>query len=261
MTKFGLGSSSIDYTLYQPTPKTGRKRSFSQSKLDNFLTPNSSSGECLLSDSVLSLSNSKKPRPFSLVTKKSGKSKKKKNRKLSSSSKMATPTSAKAKKKKKERKLSKSCSTPATPKSPVAVNIHGQTYSSVTTPKSPRNKAEALKVLNKAKRFKQMDLKKSVINKNDMSPAELEALKERQEQERQRKVAQLEEEKRKRDEEKKEREEERRKMREERMRQIREQQEQQRLEKLKKIEWLKPREDLTCEDSVVSGKVHRGGNG
>ena len=107
----------------------------------------------------------------------------------------------------------------------------------MNTPKSPRTKAEALKVLNKAKRFKQMDLKKSIFNASELKPAELESMKERKRLERERMAAIVEEKKRKR--------------REERLRQLREQQEQRRLDKLKKKEWLKPREDLTCEDSMV----------
>lgn len=243
MTKFDLGVSHIDFTLYQRTPKSSRKRSLSQSRLDTFLVPNSSSRVCLLSDNVLSESSTTKPRPLTHVTKGSAgttKKKKKKSKKLSLLSGMTTPTSAKGKQKQKVRKLSKSCSTPSTPMSPVTVNNHTQVYCAVSTPKSPRNKAEALKVLNKAKRFKQMDLKKSVIHASDLRPAELEALKEKKKQESERRAAMLEENKRKR--------------REDRMRLIREQQELRRMEKLKKKEWLKPREDLMCEDSLVGGE-------
>ena len=45
---------------------------------------------------------------------------------------------------------------------------------------------------------------------------------------------------------------EREKNKEERTRKLMEQKEQRRMEKRKKLEWMKPREDILCEDSKVS---------
>ena len=239
MTKFDLGTSSIDPLSYQRTSRYGRKRSSTQSRLDNFITPSSSMWKSLSCDASLCESSSKKPRPLSLVNKKLVAKKKKMKRKISDSSKTTTPTSAKIKQVKEKKVICKSLSIPTTPKSPLAVVIHSQSYCAVTTPKSPQTKAKALKVLNKAKRFKQMDLKKSLVNTNELRVEELEALLERNRQERQRKAALVEEERKKR--------------KEDRLRQVLAQKEQRQLEKLKRIEWLKPREDMLCEDSVVGG--------
>lgn len=102
---------------------------------------------------------------------------------------------------------------------------------------------EALKVLNKAKKFKQMDLKKSVVKGDLQCPLTLEELTEmrrRAEEERQRRALLQELEKKQK--------------KEERLQKLRELYEQRRLEKQRQKEWLKPREDLLLihEDSKVS---------
>ena len=289
MKKFNLGPSSIDFNAFLVTPRTGRKRSVSQSKLENFNTPNGTASNSIMSPSTMVPSGTKKSRPSSLSAKKSTPRSNKKGKKRGSvSSKKATPTSAKGKKNKKKpkkgKKMSKSASTPATLKSPpitlksssstpkshsVAAVPQNQNFPAVTPPplspshptKSPRSKAEALKLLNKAKRFKQMDLKKSVVKKN-LTPEQLVALKELKERDRQRKAEEerkkkederrrKEEERRRKEEERKERKEEERKEREEERRRLKEE----RMKtKLRELEWLKPREDLACEDSLVSKK-------
>jgi hypothetical protein len=104
--------------------------------------------------------------------------------------------------------------------------------------KSPQGKSEALKVLQKAKKFKQMDLKNSMIKKSSLTPIELAELKLNAEFERQRRAAMLEEEKQRR--------------KEMRLRRLKEQQEQRRLEKQRLKELLKPMEDLLCKNSKVS---------
>jgi hypothetical protein len=98
---------------------------------------------------------------------------------------------------------------------------------------------EALKVLNKAKKFKQMDLKKNLVvqEKRTLTEEELAIMRRLQEEERQRKIAQREAEKLKR--------------KEERLKKLRELQEQRRLEKLRQKELMKPREDLLCDNSKV----------
>lgn len=101
---------------------------------------------------------------------------------------------------------------------------------------------EALKVLNKAKKFKQMDLKKSVVKGDLQCPLTLEELTEmrrRGEEERQRRALLLELEKKQK--------------KEERLQKLRELYEQRRQEKQRQKEWMKPREDLLLlnEDSKV----------
>jgi len=248
------------------TPKSGRKRSISQSKLDNF-TPNGTASESLLcAGGTLSVAPvTKKRRSASLSAKRKSSASAKRGRKPGSTPKKTPKGSSakKSKKVKKERKTSKSFSSPTTPKSPLATS--NSLYGSAVTPtvqpltKSPRSKASALKVLNKAKKFKQMDLKKNVMRKKDLTPEELAALKEIKERERKKKADEekrkreeerlrKEEERRRREEEKKERKEEVKKEREEERRRLREERMN---KKLRELEWLKPREDLTCEDSLV----------
>lgn len=99
---------------------------------------------------------------------------------------------------------------------------------------------EAKKVLKKAKQLKQLDLKgkfaKKIPNKM-LSEAELAQMRIQAEQQRiKRIVDRLAEKERKK---------------EERLARLQKQKEQRRLEKLKKIEWLKPREDQLCDDSKV----------
>lgn len=103
--------------------------------------------------------------------------------------------------------------------------------------KSPQAKAEAQKALNKAKKFKQRDLKKCVVKRSSLDPIELAELRLKEEFERQRRLALLEEEKARR--------------KEQRMRRLREQQEKRRQAKIMQREWLKPREDMLCEDNKV----------
>lgn len=100
---------------------------------------------------------------------------------------------------------------------------------------------EALKVLNKAKRFRQMDLKKTVMKKSGLSEEELEELQRRAEEERRHLQEVWEAEKRRR--------------REERLEKLRVAQEQRRLERLKLKEMMKPREDTLCTDSKVGMKL------
>ena len=263
MKKYNLGPSSINFAVFAVTPKSGRKRSLSQSKLENFSTPNGAT-----SDSLLCAGGTLSIAPVTKKRRSSGKKKSstvaKRGRKSGTSA-AKTPKGSSAKKPKKvkrERKSSKSFGSPTTPKSPLASNT---LYSSAVTPgaapltKSPRSKTSALKVLNKAKKFKQMDLKKNVVRKKDLSPEELAALKEVKERERKKKAEEekkkreeekmrREEERKRREEEKRERKEEVRKEREEERRRVREE----RIKmKMLELEWLKPREDLSCEDSLV----------
>ncbi len=266
VTKYNLGPSSIDFTAFVATPKAGRKRSLSQSKL-NVVAPNgvAASDSSLSTGGTLTRTGKKKGRR-SVGAKKSIQSAAKKGRKRSSvSSKKTTPTSVKKPKKakaKKERKLSKSASTPKSP--PLTSASHSVSNSAVaplsTPAKSPRRKTKAIKVLNKAKRYKQLDLHKSMVNEKDFTPEQLVALKELKERERLRKFEEekkkreeekrrKEEERKRREEKKRERKEEERKEREEERKRVREEREKKRLMEL---EWLKPREDLACEDSHVS---------
>ena len=103
--------------------------------------------------------------------------------------------------------------------------------------KTPRNHTEALRVLNKAKKFRQLDLKKSVVKRNGLTEEELAELQQRAEEERRRWLEVWEEEKRKR--------------REERMEKLRALQEQKRLERIRQREMMRPREDTLCTDSKV----------
>lgn len=221
MTKFELGESSIDFlSLPTPTRASSRKRSFSQSKLDSFFSPGSTPSSFSLSDSFLSGSSGKKPRLMSLVSSKSERRKSTSNKKKSSGGKLISKTPTKV------RKLPKST---LSSKSPMIFNNY--------TPSKSQTKAEVLKVLNKAKRFKQLDLKKSVFKKGDLNSTELKEMEVRTELERQRRALLWEEDKRRR--------------KEQRLGKLREQQERKRLERIRQREWLKPREDLFCEDSKV----------
>ena len=97
---------------------------------------------------------------------------------------------------------------------------------------------EALKVLNKAKKFKQLDLKSSLVHRDSQTPLsaeEFSELKKKYEEESRFLQRELEKQRRKED----------------RLRKLREAHEQKRLEKMKQKEWLKPREDTLCEDSKV----------
>ena len=211
MQQFDLGASSVSSDpLPSPSPSSrSRKRSYSQASLDSFLSPTDSG------------SAHKKPRPSSLDTssRKPSKGKKtpqKMRRKSSSSSgKSKTPSSG---------GLKFSRGTPKSPKVP-------------KSPKTPRNHTEALRVLNKAKKFRQMDLKKSVVRKAGLTEEELEELQRKAEEERRRWLEVWEEDKRRR--------------REERMERLRALQEQKRLEKLRQRELTRPREDTLCTDSKV----------
>ena len=113
-------------------------------------------------------------------------------------------------------------------------------HSPIRTPKTPRGRGEALKALNKAKKYKQLDLKKSVVKSSSKGPlteADLAELRRRAESERLLRIAQLEAEK------------ERRKA--VRLARLRETQELRRQERLRQREMLRPREDLLCQDSKV----------
>ena len=236
MQKFGLGPSSIDLNSmpsFSRPSRSCRKRLLSQSKLDSFFSPDSATpsapGTFSLSDSFLSMPSAKKRRPSSVSKSKSKSSAK---RKLSSGK--ATSKTPASSKKKKDRRASKTGS--KTPK----VQSPNKVPRSLSMPmKSPRGKSEALKALQKAKKYKQMDLKKSVVKRSLLSPIELAELKLKEEFERQRRAALLAEEKQQR--------------KELRMQRLKEQQEQRRLEKLRQKELLKPREDMLCEDSKVRG--------
>lgn len=99
---------------------------------------------------------------------------------------------------------------------------------------------EALKVLNKAKKFKQLDLKNSVVHrdtKEPLSAIEFAELKRKNEEDRLRRIQLWEAEKQRR--------------KEDRLKKIRETQEQKRQERMKQKEWLRPREDTLCTDSKV----------
>lgn len=209
--EFDLGVSSVSTDpLPGPSPsaRSSRKRSLSQASLDSFLSPTGTAP-------------SKRSRPSSLDTSKSKKGKKTPHKtRRKSSSKSKTPSSGSL-------KYSK-----GTPKSP---KVSGTPHSPKI--KTPRSHSEALKVLNKAKKFRQMDLKKSVVRKAGLSEEELAELTKRAEEERRRWLEVWEEEKRKR--------------REERSEKLRALHEQKRLEKLRQREMMRPREDTLCTDSKV----------
>ena len=199
--RFELGVSSVSSDpLPSPSPSSrSRKRSLSQANLDSFLSP---SGEV------------KRSRPASLNTG----SKHKKGKK--------TPHKTRRRSGHKSRTPSKKqkSQTPKTPRSP-------------KTPKTPRSHMEALKVLNKAKKFRQMDLKKSVVIKSGLSREELDEMQRKVDEERRRWKEVWEQEKMRR--------------REERIEKLRALQEQKRLERLRQKEMMKPREDTLCTDSKV----------
>ena len=243
--KFALGTSSNNFMSPLSPARSARKRSLSQSRLDSFFSPGSAAttpGLFSLSDTFIALpSTKKKQRRATSSSATKSKAKKPAKRRLS------TKASAAARKKKGDRRSSSAKSPPTTAATTptTSFKLHHSSNSkipkSLSSPsalKSPQSKTEALKLLNKAKKFKQMDLKNSLIKKHGLSAAELAELKMRVDLERQRRAAQLEEEKLRR--------------KELRARRLREQQERRRLERIRQKEWLKPREDLTCEDSKVS---------
>lgn len=94
-------------------------------------------------------------------------------------------------------------------------------------------------MLNKAKKFKQMDLKKNLVvqEKRVLTEEELAVMRRLQEEERLRKIAQ--------------REAEKNRKKEDRLKKLREQKEQRKLEILRQKELMKPREDLLCSNSKV----------
>lgn len=96
---------------------------------------------------------------------------------------------------------------------------------------------EALKALNKARKFKQMDLKKAMVRNVCLSEEEMAELRHRAEEEREKRMAAVEAEKQRK--------------KEERQRRIQEKWEKKRREKMRQVEWMKPREDMLCEDSKV----------
>ena len=100
-------------------------------------------------------------------------------------------------------------------------------------------------MLNKAKKFKQLDLKSSIVHKDSgipLSIEELTVLKKHMEEERDRRLLLKETEKQRK--------------KEARLRKLRETQELKRKERLEKEEWLKPREDTLCEDSKVGVSLY-----
>ena len=96
-------------------------------------------------------------------------------------------------------------------------------------------------MLNKAKRFRQMDLKKSVIMKSGLNQEELDEMQHRADEERRKWKEVWEEEKKKK--------------REERLEKLRAIAERKRLERLRQREIMKPREDTLCKDNKV-GHTH-----
>ena len=264
--KFGLGPSSVDLmSLASPTPtKSSRKRSYSQTSLETFVTPSGSNAS--LPSAALSggTSPKKRGRPTSLgsMSKRRSSSAKKprKSPKAPSGrgSKGVKKSTAKSPKRRKSTsKTPKSASkgaivfpkvgaSPGSPKkvlptAPVKVPKSPRTPKS---PQTPRSKLEALKALNKAKKFKQMDLKKNLVKqeKRTLTEEELAIIRKLAEEERLLKIALREAEKQKR--------------KEERQRKLHEQQEQRRLERMRQKELMKPREDLLCVNSKVSQSRH-----
>lgn len=216
MATFDLGESSRDLASLPSLMRPNRKRVMSQSKLDSFFSPNSSAFS--LSDSFLSMPSAKKKRRSTPA-----------KRRLSK-----TPSSSRRKDRRGGTKAGKS---------PTSRSPGSKVPKSMSLPlKSPLSKSEALKVLNKAKKFKQMDLKNAMLKQGSMGPIEMAEMRIKAEMERQRRVALLEEEKTRR--------------KEVRLRRIREQQARRRREKMKQREWLKPREDTTCNDSKVSVRTY-----
>ena len=210
-----MSSVSSD-PLPSPSPSSrARKRSLSQASLDSYLSP---TGEA------------KRSRPASLDTAKKAKKIHKSRRKSGGkhSSKSKTPSSGSSKNK---HKTPQAPHVPPTPQSP--------------TPKSPKTPAktprsshmEALKVLNKAKRYRQMDLKKSAVIRSELTQEELEELQRRADEEFRQWQEAWELEKRRR--------------REERMEKLRLAHEQKRLQQLRQKEMMKPREDTLVTDSKV----------
>lgn len=219
MQRFDLGVSSVSSDpLPSPSPSRSRKRTLSQASLDSFLSPNE---------------EGKRSRPASLdtstKTKRSKKTPHKSSRRKSGSksgSKSKTPSSTGGHKHRHKTPLSPNT---RTPRSPGVEKVSGKT---------PRSQMEALKVLNKAKKYRQMDLKKSVVKKSGLSREELEELERRADEERRHLQQMWEAEKIRR--------------REERLEKVRLTQELKRLERLKQKELMKPREDTLCIDSKVS---------
>lgn len=245
MEKFGLGPSSIDFTTLPSPFRSARKRSYSQSKLDSYFSPSGiPSGSFSLSDSFLAAKKSRLSSTSSSSTSKS-KAKKSIKRKLSAAGKN-TPGKTSSAKKKKDRRSSTTSATNKASKVTPSKAVPGKT-TPLQSPKSIKSPPSALKILNKAKKFKQLDLKNAVVTKKVLGPAELQELEAKRELERQRRAAQMEEEKKRR--------------KELRLRKLREQQEQKRLEKLRQKELLKPREDTLCKDSKVSRPLVKKGRG
>lgn len=170
-------------------------------------------------DSFFLTPHSKKMKPSSLLPLNYSKPKKKTSRKS-----VKTPGGSNRRKS----RASISSSTASTPKSPTK---------SSKAPKTPKSKGpvtpmsiEAKKALKKAK--KQLDLRKSLIKKKGGKFTEQEILEMRKQ-------------------DKIRREDEKEKVRQDKLRRKQELREKQKLEKQKQTEWLKPREDTLCEDSVV----------
>ena len=128
-------------------------------------------------------------------------------------------------------------SVPSTPKTPKTPKL--KPSNSGITPSS--SSIAAKKVIKKAKMMKQLDLKGKFakqVNKKFATEEEMVEARRQVEQLRLTKMAA--------------RLVEKEKIKEERTRKLMEQKEQRRMEKRKKLEWMKPREDLLCEDSKVS---------
>ena len=133
-------------------------------------------------------------------------------------------------------------------KSPKKRLLKRSSLSDSTTSKTPIKKktpnkistnsllSEAKKILKKTKNLKQMDVRKSLIKKRSVS-GEGGLLKERRksfDELRARRLTDKE------------------KIKQDRIRRNQEMREKRKKERLKQIEWMKPREDLLCEDSKVS---------
>ena len=224
MKKYSLGPSPIDLrdiTSSSGTPlssSTSKKRNLSQASIDDFVTPSSAS---------------KKSRPASLLS--FGSEVKIPKRTPVSNKKSKSSSNKKKSPKKNVKALKLRTSSPQKPlKSPLKA---------ARPPKSPHSSSvskEALKLLNKAKKMKQMDLRKSIvkaITDLPLSDAEFQDMKKRGDEEKEWKEVL------------KEFEQQRKKT--ERLKRLQEVTKRRKLERLRQRELLKPREDMLCKDSKV----------
>lgn len=210
--KFSLGPLSQDFisVLSSPTLNSDKKRNLAQASLDNFFSPGS---------------GSEPKRPKSLNTPEGSSSKAKgSSRKAGKLKKTPKGKGVGKGKKLKSQALGADAVGASTPK--------------MNGPKTPQSfsvgKMEALKALNRAKKMKQMDLKRSVHKKETSKHVTEAEWHEMQQKVDAQVVTQSQFKK------------------EERLQKLRRSHEIKRQERMRQRELMKPREDLLCEGSMVS---------